>query len=70
MIVHNRSKVNILINNWHNVDGDFNDKLCADITVFIINFIIRSTSIDDHLLFFSLILISTIFYKHMKFLLF
>lgn len=40
-----------MIDNCHGVDDDLKDKLWTDILVFIRNFTIYFTSIDDHLVF-------------------
>lgn len=45
LALQDRSKVSILIDNWHDVDSDLKDSIWADITIFIMNFIICFTSI-------------------------
>lgn len=51
VVVQGRNKVSILIYRWHDVNGEFKNKLRIDIMVFILNFMICCTSIDD--LFFN-----------------
>lgn len=51
VVLQGRSKVSILIDSWHEVDGDLKDNIWTDITVFIMSFLICFTSIYDHLFF-------------------
>lgn len=58
--VQGRSKISILIDNWHDIDGDLKNKLWTDIMVFIIYFMNCFTIIDDHYFFlFNTSIIST-----------
>lgn len=60
-----RSKVSILLDNWHDDDDDLKTSLWTNITVFILNFMICFTSMYDHLIF-CLILITNLLCKSMK----
>lgn len=39
VVLQGRSKVRILIDNWHEVDGDLKDNIWIDIMVYIMNFL-------------------------------
>lgn len=48
LTLQGKSKMIILIDNWHVVDGDLKDSIWIDIMVFIMIFMICFTSINDH----------------------
>lgn len=63
-----KRKASILKDNLHDVDSDLKNNLWTDITIFIRNFMICITSINNH--FFYLILILILLCKYRKCLLF